>query len=612
MATLLAFLLRFDLSIPANHVRHLLYGVVAFGLAKVLVFAVMGLHRSWWRYLSSYDVLRLAMANAAGTALGGVFLFTWGPAGFPRSIVILDFILCFGLTVSLRLAARLGRDLVAARGQQHGKMRAVIYGAGDAGVMLAREVRQNPALRYQVLGFLDDDRKKTGAVIEGVRVLGNGRTLEGLAARHGLEVVFIAIPSATGPQMTEILNCCNGAKVQFKTMPPVGEFIEANGVLGQVRDVAVEDLLGRSAVRLDCAEITAKLRGKTVLVTGAAGSIGSELCRQIARFEPLMLVGLDAAETPLFFLERELAEAFPQVRFEQAIGNVQNRARLDEVFGKYGPETVFHAAAYKHVPMMEASPFEAIENNVMGTVAVAECAREHGVADFVMISTDKAVRPTSVMGATKRLAEMAVRGMQNGGTRFISVRFGNVLGSNGSVIPIFKQQIAAGGPVTVTHPEMRRFFMTIPEASQLVLQAFAQGHEGEILVLDMGEAVKIADLARKLIILSGLQPERDVKIQFTGLRPGEKMYEELSMFEEGTLPTAHEKIRVFAGQKLSEAEVETMLAELRAVCRARDLSRMVLVFKRYAADYNPSAELLQRAMGPREAAWELKAGAVSA
>lgn len=593
----LAFALRFDFAIPQNHLGHLTFGLAVMVAAKLVAFLAWRQHRAWWRYVTLDDAMTMAKVNLAGSVLGGAVIYLAGPAGFPRSIYLLDFVLCLVATGGMRVCARLLLQQLRAERRGGERKRVVIYGAGDAGMLLAREILQNPVFKYEVLGFIDDDRAKLGGLVHGRRVLGAGSELPALATKLGIELVLIAAPSATGDRMTQIIEHCLAAGVEYKTMPPLGQVMESSGLLGQMREVSVEDVLGRSPTQLDLESIRARIAGKRVLVTGAAGSIGSELCRQIARLEPLMLVGLDAAETPLFFLERELAEAFPGVQFEQAIGNVQNRARLDDVFGKYGPETVFHAAAYKHVPMMEASPFEAIENNVMGTVAVAECARDHGTADFVMISTDKAVRPTSVMGATKRLAEMAVRGMQNGGTRFISVRFGNVLGSNGSVIPIFKQQIAAGGPVTVTHPEMRRYFMTIPEASQLVLQAFAQGHAGEILVLDMGEAVKIADLARKLIILSGLQPERDVKIQFTGLRPGEKMYEELSMFEEGTLPTAHEKIRVFAGQKLSEAEVEAMLGELKAVCRARDLSRMVLVFKRYAADYNPSSELLQRAMG---------------
>lgn len=602
VATLVAFLLRFELIIPAQHVRHLIYGVVAFGVAKIIVFWVMGLHRSWWRYLSSYDVLRLATANAAGTALGGVFLFAWGPAGFPRSVVILDFILCFGLTVSMRLAARLTRDLVASRGE--GKARAVIYGAGDAGVMLAREIRQNPALAFRVVGFLDDDRTKKGGVIDGVKVLGDGRALAVLAERHGVEMVFIAIPSATGAQMTEILNCCNGAQVQFKTMPPVGEFIESGGVLGQVRDVAVEDLLGRTAVRLDCMEISAKLRGRTVLVTGAAGSIGSELCRQIALFGPGRLVGVDSGETPMFFLEREMRGRWPGVAFAGVIGSIQNAGRMAEVFASYRPEVVFHAAAYKHVPLMEAHPFEAVENNVFGTRTLAACAAASGVEDFVMISSDKAVRPTNVMGVTKRMAELVVRGMQGqgsaaGGTKFVSVRFGNVLGSNGSVIPIFQQQIRAGGPVTVTDPEMKRYFMTIPEASQLVLQAATLGRGGEIFVLDMGEPVKIADLARNLILLSGLRPGVDVQIEYSGVRPGEKLYEELQMEHEGTVGTAHEKIRVFAGQTLSRDEMQGLMGELAEACETRDVGRLVMAVKMVVPDYNPSKEILGRMLAGR-------------
>lgn len=361
----------------------------------------------------------------------------------------------------------------------------------------------------------------------------------------------------------------------------------------------MDDLLGRSPVQLEENQIREALEGKVVLVTGAAGSIGSELCRQIARFQPAGIIGFDAAESPLFEIEQEMRRKFSEIPFHAEIGSVQNRKRLDEVLHQYGPTVVYHAAAYKHVPMMEKHVFEAIENNVFGTYNLAVAAAEHGVEDFVMISSDKAVRPSNIMGATKRLAELLLLTLQNGRTKYVAVRFGNVLGSNGSVIPIFKRQIAAGGPVTVTHPEMRRFFMTIPEACQLVLQAGVIGRGGQICVLDMGEPIKIVDLARNLILLSGLRPDEEIKIEFTGMRPGEKLYEELSTLLEETVATSHEKVRIFVGNNALEEDMLEKLICLREICTARDVGRLVVALKEIVLDYSPSAHLLKRLIEPR-------------
>jgi FlaA1/EpsC-like NDP-sugar epimerase len=370
--------------------------------------------------------------------------------------------------------------------------------------------------------------------------------------------------------------------------------VENNGLAAQIRDVAVEDLLGRNAVRLEEDRIRGSLEGKIVMVTGAAGSIGSELCRQIARFHPAGIVGFEIAESPLFEIDREMRQAFPRTPFYPEIGSVQNRARVDQILRQYSPSVIYHAAAYKHVPMMEAHVFEAIGNNIFGTYNVAVAASERGVDDFVMISSDKAVRPTSVMGTTKRVAELLLQALQNGRTKYVAVRFGNVLGSNGSVIPIFKKQIAAGGPVTVTHTEMRRFFMTIPEACQLVLQAAVIGEGGQICVLDMGKPVKIVDLARNLILLSGLRPDEDIKIEFSGMRPGEKLFEELSTMLEETVPTAHEKIRIFTGNGLPEGDMITWLDSLHEICEAQDVGRLVVALKEIVLDYSPSVHLLKR------------------
>ncbi len=359
----------------------------------------------------------------------------------------------------------------------------------------------------------------------------------------------------------------------------------------------LKSLVGREPARLDQTLIRATIEGRVVLVTGAAGSIGAELCRQIARFSPAAIVGFDIAESPLFEIDREMRQAHPAVPFVAEIGNVQNCARLDEMFRKHRPALVYHAAAYKHVPLMEENPFEAIENNVFGTLNMARAASEFGVASFIMVSSDKAVRPTSVMGATKRVSELLLENMQNGGTRFIAVRFGNVLDSNGSVIPIFRKQIAAGGPVTVTHPDMRRYFMTIPEACQLVLQASAIGEGGQICVLDMGQPVKIVDLARNMIELAGLKPDVDIKIEFTGVRPGEKLYEELTSMLDDTVPTNHELVRIFMGNQRPQFDIDAWLHALKEISTARDTARLVTALSEMVIDYTPSQHLLNEIEG---------------
>ena len=591
-----AFLLRFDFGLPPHYLRHLAYALPIWIVVKAVVFRVAGLDRGWWRYVSVSDLVRIVAGNLAGSVLSCIAILLIAPAGFPRSIYVLDLMICFLGTAGVRMIVRM-----MAEASLHGnggapEKNTLIYGAGDAGVTLLREIQRNPRLLYRVRGFLDDRPDKKGVHILGVPVIGGGADLGTLVARHRIGAILVAIPSASGAQMTRILERCHASGVECKTVPGLGDVIEGHGLMGQIRDVAVEDLLGRNPVRLEDDQIRASLQDKVVLVTGAAGSIGSELCRQIARFHPAGIVGFEIAESPLFEIDREMRQAFPHIPFHPEIGSIQNRARLDEVLSQYRPSAIYHAAAYKHVPLMETHIFEAIENNVFGTYNVAAAAAEHGVEDFVMISSDKAVRPTNVMGATKRIAELLLLAMQNGGTKFVAVRFGNVLGSNGSVIPIFKKQIAAGGPVTVTHPGMRRFFMTIPEACQLVLQAAVVGEGGQICVLDMGEPVKIVDLARNLILLSGLRPDQDIKIEFSGMRPGEKLYEELSTMLEDTVPTAHEKIRIFVGNGMPDGEMAGWVNYLREICEARDTGRLVVALKEIVIDYSPSTHLLRRAI----------------
>jgi len=600
LSGVLAFLLRFDFIIPSDEYRaHLVYALPIWIVVKMVVFHVANLDRGWWRYASIADLLRIVIGNLAASALSCVAILFIAPGGFPRSIYLLDLMVCFLGTAGVRMMVRMAYEAASHGPDAPAQKNTLIYGAGDAGITLLREIQKNPKLPYLVRGFLDDRPDKKGVHILGMPVLGGGDQVESLVAKHDIEIILIAIPSATGAAMTRILKLCHAAGVRCQTVPGLAEVIESGGLVTQIRDVAVEDLLGRNPVHLEAGQIRGTLEGKVVLVTGAAGSIGSELCRQIAPFHPAGIVGFDIAESALFEIDREMRRTSPGVPFYPEIGSIQNRTRLDEVMGRYGPLVVYHAAAYKHVPMMEAHIFEAIENNVFGTYNVAVAASAHGVESFVMISSDKAVRPTNIMGATKRVAELLLMALQDGGTKYVAVRFGNVLGSNGSVIPIFKQQIAAGGPVTVTHPEMRRFFMTIPEACQLVLQAAVIGKGGQVCVLDMGEPVKIVDLARDLILLSGLRPDVDIKIEFTGIRPGEKLCEELTTMLEDTVPTAHEKIRIYAGNGMPEYDMAKRVDLLREICRRRDFGRVVVELKEIVPDYSPSTHLLRRLVEAR-------------
>ena len=597
-----AFLLRFDFAIPKAYHARLWAGLCVWAIAKILVFQLFRLDRGWWRYVSVPDLLRVAYANLAGSALGGAGILLFAPRGFPRSLYFVDFLVCFIATAGVRLAARMVFEFSRTQHRSENK-RTLIYGAGDAGVSLLREIRQNPALAYDVAGFVDDNPVKTGAMIYRAKIFGNGEALPSIVKAHGIDMVLIALPSATGREMTAILKRCQEAGTAYKTVPSFAEILESGSLASGIRDVDVEDLLGRNPVHLDESGIREKIENKVVAVTGAAGSIGSELCRQIARFRPAAIVAYDCAETALFYIDREMSESFPGLQFHPEVGDIRNLRRLAEVFEKYRPSILYHAAAYKHVPLMESHVFEAVENNVIGTWNVAIAAAENGIADFVMISSDKAVRPTSVMGVTKRVAELLIHALQDDRTKYVSVRFGNVLGSNGSVIPLFKQQIAARKPVTVTHPEMRRYFMTIPEAAQLVIQASTMGKGGEIFVLDMGEPVRILDLASNLILLSGLRPDEDIKIVFTGIRPGEKLYEELAHLDEETLPTFHQKIKIFANHGLTEHGTLERVEKLRGLCADRNISAIVLELKDLVIDYNPSAHLLRQVMSlPREQA----------
>ena len=587
-----AYLFRFDLTIPRDYWPHISHLVVPLVLIKLISFRRMGLHHGWWRYVSLIDVIDIFKANVVGSLVFILYvIFVHGLEGVPRSVLLLDGVLCFLLICGVRFVTRAYREnyFVMPGTRKDHLTQTLIFGAGSAGQMIVREVRQNQDLDKNIIGYIDDDPSKTGMKFQGVTVLGNRDQIELLLERGNIDEVVIAIPSASADKIREIYELCTSLDLKVKTLPGVSELLNGSVSINQVREVSLFDLLGRKPVHLDAKLINSYLEDKRVLVTGAGGSIGSEICRQVARFNPAKIVLFDNAETPLFHIERELVDKFPDLRLYAIMGDVRDRARVDGVFDEFQPEVVFHAAAYKHVPMMELNPAEAASNNVRGTRNVANASDAVRVERFVMISTDKAVNPTNVMGATKRAAELYVQALsERSKTQFVTVRFGNVLGSAGSVIPVFKEQVAAGGPVTVTDPEVTRFFMTIPEASQLVLQAGILGKGGEILVLDMGEPVKIVHLAEELIRLSGLEPYKDIDIVFTGLRPGEKLYEELLIDGEGVQPTSHKKICVARSMKVNEEKLNLQLEDLYQHARDIDLDGVCRLLREIVPEYTPA------------------------
>jgi FlaA1/EpsC-like NDP-sugar epimerase len=468
------------------------------------------------------------------------------------------------------------------------KKAVIVAGAGDAGAMILKEIHKHTELGIKVLGLVDDDRTKLGKEVYGVRILGTTEDLEDIIKAHPVDEVIIAMPTAPGSTIRRIVNASNSQSVKTTILPAIFELVSGDVSISHLRDVQVEDLLRREPVRIANDEIAEYLDHKRILVTGGAGSIGSEICRQVARFQPELIAVFDNSENNLYRLELEMKQKYPSVTFIPIVGSIQDRARVDQVFARLRPHVVFHAAAHKHVPMMEYNPCEAVKNNIFGTKTVAEAADRYRVERFVLISTDKAVNPTNVMGATKRAAEMVVQYMnEHSSTRFISVRFGNVLGSDGSVVPLFKKQIAEGGPVTVTHPDVTRYFMTIPEACQLVLQAGAIGEGGEVMLLDMGQPTKIKDLAEDLIRFSGYEPGRDIEIKYIGLRPGEKLYEELLLDEENTTATRHQKIYIANLAKYDVDKFTRVLAELEKESHEGNEEAVRLMLGELVETYHP-------------------------
>jgi FlaA1/EpsC-like NDP-sugar epimerase len=546
-----AYFFRFEFRLDQMYVNHIKTILIWLIPLKLCIFFSLGLYRGMWRYTSIRDFWRLAQASIISSLfIMAVILVIYRFEGFSRAVFILDGGLTFLLAGGLRMAIRTyftsqdrTREPDVSLRPKHRK-RVLIIGAGAAGEKILREILENFQLHYEVAGFIDDNFDKFGRTIHGVPVLGSVEKLPGIIERENIEEALIAIPSAGGEQMRRVVDICKDCSVPFKTMPGIGEIIDGRVSVKALRDVRYEDLLGRRPVELDTAGIRNYLDGKTVLITGCGGSIGAELCRQIVKYQPGTLVLVDANEANLFYIQMELQQESYFQKCHGVLGHVQDRPLMTSVFKKFRPEVVFHAAAYKHVPVLEKNPWEAVTNNIVGSRLVMELAVEYGVDRFVLVSTDKAVRPTNVMGASKRVAELLLQSFQGNSTKFMAVRFGNVVGSSGSVVPLFRRQIEHGGPVTVTHPEVNRYFMTIPEAAQMIMQAGAMGEGGEIFILRMGTPIRIADMARDLIRLSGREPDRDIKIVFTGLREGEKLYEELITVGEGIVPTGHEKIMV--------------------------------------------------------------------
>ncbi len=569
-----------------GYIKSFLYTLPLLVILRVAFFGHFGLYRSGWRYAGLRDSLRIVQATTLSSVVFLVCVVLTASTlniGYSPSIFIADWLLITVIIVITRFSMRIKKELLSWK--REGKTNILIVGAGSAGVLLLREIVNNPTLNYFPRGFIDDDSGKQGMIIQGIPVIGNRKELPTLIHTLFIEEVLIAIPSASGKAVREIIETCNTMGVKFKTLPSVTDIVDGKVTVSDLRDVDIMDILRRDPVHLDTARIKKSIEGENILITGGGGSIGSELCRQIANYKPKELVIVELSEFNLYQIDRELKRRFPELKIFPYIADIKNETRLKYIFDKHKPNYVFHAAAYKHVPIMEQNPVEAVLNNIKGTMHVAQAADKFGCSEFVMVSTDKAVKPSSIMGATKRVAEMYVQSFNTiSNTNFISVRFGNVLDSSGSVLPLFKEQIIRGGPVTVTHPEITRFFMLIPEASQLVLEAATLGDGGEIFILDMGEPVKIIDLARNLIQLMGKHPGQDISIKFTGLRPGEKLHEEL-VYDGSEQPTKMEKIMVTRSEPRNWDDTHEKVCDIIAIASVNNIKRTYECLQELVPEY---------------------------
>ena len=602
-----AFLIRFEFSIPSYFMTSFLHMLPYVLITKIASFYFFDLYRGMWRYTSISDLLNILKAATASSLLIVAFIvFKSRFIGYSRSVFIIDWFLTILFIAGLRLIVRLFFESYSSdesgqrtrpslvgmlsRKRKNAK-KLLIIGAGDCGEKIFREIHNNASLPYQIVGFLDDNRNKVGRKIHGVPVLGRVGEIGAAIKKVKADEALIAIPSASGQQMRKIVECCKDSGIPFKTVPGYGELIDGRVSVKAIRDVAYHDLLGREAVRLDEKGIGAYIEGNCVMISGAGGSIGSELCRQVCRFNPKEVVLYERAESPLYEIELELKRNFKDIRIVPVLGDIQNSAHLFKMFDAHAPRTVFHAAAYKHVPMLEMQPWKAVENNILGTANLLNTVKKFNIDRFVFVSTDKAVRPTNVMGASKRVAEMLIQCQNHdpdSETKFAIVRFGNVVGSVGSVVPLFRRQIEIGGPVTVTHPEVTRYFMTVPEACQLILQAGALCSEQvEVFVLEMGQPIKISDMARDLIRLSGFEPDVEIKIEFIGLRPGEKLYEELITEGEGIVPTSHKKIMTLRGEVCGLSQINGKIDKLARMAVEQNAEMIKATLKEIVGDYQP-------------------------
>jgi FlaA1/EpsC-like NDP-sugar epimerase len=601
IAYFLSYFIRFEGRVPSDEISNFKNTVWLIILFKLFVFFMFNLYRGMWRYTSISDLINIIKATfVSSTIIILTILYLHRFQGYPRSVFVIDAFLTLVFIGGIRLFIRLILQKATSnimgmvpfpffQNTKEGLKRLLIIGAGDAGERILRELHGNPRLKYNVVGFVDDDPKKHGMQIHGVPVLGDIDQLLSLLKEHEVDELLIAIASATRKEMRRIVDLCKETGLKYRIIPGMGELIDGRLTVKNIRDVAYEDLMGREAVRLETEKIGNYIKNRSILVTGAGGSIGSELCRQIAHFFPKNLILLDRTENNLYQIDVELRWEFSYLQCSPVLGNIVNRETLKRIFLRYRPDVVFHAAAYKHVPMMELNPWETIFTNIRGTYSLLDVVKEFEVDRFVLVSTDKAVRPSNVMGASKRIAELVTQCYNEhfNPTRYMSVRFGNVIGSSGSVIPLFKGQIEKGGPVTVTHPEVTRYFMTIPEAAQLILQAGGMGEGGEIFILDMGSPVKILDMARDLIRLSGFEPDEDIEIRFIGLRPGEKLYEELITEGEGISPTSHEKISVLRKPPCDFNWLKTKIDELTVLAEKQDAVGIKKKLKEILPEYEP-------------------------
>ena len=569
----IALMIRFDFkyqSIDKVYLENVLKFAPINTAMIMLVLVLCKLYRSIWSYASVYELTRIILAVGIITILKVVLMEFIFDYNMPSSYFMFYPVLLFVAMIGLRFGYRFLRMISREKSPTY--MKVMIVGAGQAGMMLAREIKSSAYIKKVVKCFVDDNSTKKGKFLQGIEICGTREDIPELVEQYNIDEIYIAIPSASRKTLTDILNICNETGRKVKALPGMYQLVNEDVSVSKLREVQIEDLLGRDPINIDMSEIQSIIQGKNVLVTGGGGSIGSELCRQIASYKPKTLVIFDIYENNAYEIQQELKRKYgDNLNLVVLIGSVRNTHRIESVFEKYRPEVVFHAAAHKHVPLMEDSPNEAIKNNVFGTYKTAMAAGKYGTKRFVLISTDKAVNPTNIMGASKRMCEMIVQYFNHlYNTEYVAVRFGNVLGSNGSVIPLFKQQIAAGGPVTVTHRDIVRFFMTIPEAVSLVLQAATYAKGGEIFVLDMGQPVRIDDLARKLIRLSGFEPDVDIAIEYSGLRPGEKLYEEILMDEEGLQDTANHMIHIGKPIDMDYKVFENQLEKLRVSCAMDD------------------------------------------